>query len=149
MQLERNERYWGPKPAYDQVSVQVIAHNAAREAALLAGDIDLMENVPPDDVARLRASHSIHVFAQAGAIPDGVLRTVIPAVAAAIKCAAEGFAVNPLLTHSITIHRNAYAHWPSNAAIYLPGGRIPQPGLHPVFGLIYFFMPQLLMPSML
>jgi gamma-glutamyltranspeptidase/glutathione hydrolase len=88
------------------------------------------------------------IFAQAGRIPDGVLRTVIPAApdawitalqrhgtmrfadiaAAAIKCAAEGFAVNPLLTHSISTHRDAYARWPSNAAIYLPGGRVPQPG---------------------
>ena len=65
MQLERNERYWGPKPAYDQVAVRVITNDAAREAALLAGDIDLMENVPPDDVARLRASQSIQVFARA------------------------------------------------------------------------------------
>lgn len=88
------------------------------------------------------------LFAGSGQIPEGVLRTVIPAApdawitalerhgtmrfadiaAAAIKCAAEGFAVNPLLTHSITIHRDEYARYPSNAAIYLPGGRIPQPG---------------------
>jgi gamma-glutamyltranspeptidase/glutathione hydrolase len=88
------------------------------------------------------------LFKAQGRIPDGVLRTVVPAApdawitalerhgtmrfadiaAAAIKCAGEGFAVNPLLTHSITIHRDDYARYPSNAAIYLPGGRIPQPG---------------------
>lgn len=88
------------------------------------------------------------LFRDAGRIPEGVLRTVVPAApdawitalerhgtmrfadiaAAAIKCAGEGFAVNPLLTHSIATHRAEYACWPGNAAIFLPGGRVPQPG---------------------
>ena len=88
------------------------------------------------------------LFKVAGKIPEGVLRTVIPAApdawitalerhgtmrfaevaAAAIKCAGEGFAVNPLLTHTITLQRASYERWPSNAAIFLPGGRVPQPG---------------------
>ena len=87
-------------------------------------------------------------FQAAGEIPSGVLRTVVPAApdawitalerhgtmrfadiaAAAIKCAAEGFAVNPLLSHTIASHRAEYAAYPSNAAIFLPGGRVPQPG---------------------
>ncbi len=88
------------------------------------------------------------LFQAAGHIPDGVLRTVVPAApdawitalerhgtmrfadiaTAAIKCAAEGFAVNPLLSHTISSHRDAYARYPSNAAIFLPGGQVPQPG---------------------
>ncbi|HYZ63731.1 MAG TPA: ABC transporter substrate-binding protein [Acetobacteraceae bacterium] len=64
MRLERNEEYWGEKPDYKTVQVRVITNDAAREAALLAGDIDLMENVPPDDVARLRANPDIYVFAR-------------------------------------------------------------------------------------
>jgi gamma-glutamyltranspeptidase/glutathione hydrolase len=88
------------------------------------------------------------LFAAERRIPEGVLRTVVPAApdawitalerhgtmrfadiaAAAIKCAAEGFAVNELLTRTITANRDNYARWPSNAAIFLPGGRIPQPG---------------------
>ena len=88
------------------------------------------------------------LFAAAGRIPPGVLRTVVPAAldawitalerhgtmrfadiaAAAIKCAAEGFAVSPLLSHTIESHREEYASYPSNAAIFLPGGRVPQPG---------------------
>src|ERR1700710_834999 len=88
------------------------------------------------------------LFQAAGEIPSGVLRTVVPAApdawitalerhgtmrfadiaAAAIKCAAEGFAVNPLLTQTITANHDLYAGYPSNAAIFLPGGRIPQPG---------------------
>ena len=88
------------------------------------------------------------LFKAAGVIPDGVLRTVVPAApdawlqalqrhgtmrfadiaAAAIKCAAEGFATSPLLSHTISSHREAYARWPSNAAIFLPGGRVPLAG---------------------
>ena len=64
MVLERNDGYWGPKPAYARVEVKVISNDATREAALLAGDIDLMENVPPDDVARLKADPALQVFAR-------------------------------------------------------------------------------------
>ncbi|MBV8914110.1 MAG: ABC transporter substrate-binding protein [Acetobacteraceae bacterium] len=65
MTLERNDGYWGDKPDFARVQIKVISNDAAREAALLAGDIDLMENVPPDDVARLRADKAVRVFARA------------------------------------------------------------------------------------
>ena len=62
--LQRNEAYWGAKPAYAQAQIRVISNDAAREAALLSGDIDLMENVPPDDIARLREKPGFRVFAR-------------------------------------------------------------------------------------
>jgi peptide/nickel transport system substrate-binding protein len=65
MSLERYPQYWGQRPAYDRVQVRVISNDAAREAALLSGDIDLMENVPPDDVAGLKANKAISVFGRA------------------------------------------------------------------------------------
>ena len=64
MQLTRNEAYWGDKPAYREVAIRVIGNDAAREAALLADDIDLMENVPPDDVAQLRANPAVRVWSR-------------------------------------------------------------------------------------
>lgn len=83
-----------------------------------------------------------------GKIPDGVLRTVIPAApdawitalrrhgtmrfadvaASAIRFAAEGFSVYPLLTRSIGSHADEYRRWASNTAIFLPNNRVPQPG---------------------
>jgi gamma-glutamyltranspeptidase/glutathione hydrolase len=83
-----------------------------------------------------------------GRIPEGVLRTVVPAApdawitalerhgtmsfgdvaAPAIRFAAEGFAVNSLLAQSISAHEADYARWSENAAIFLPGGRPPQVG---------------------
>ncbi|HEX6795289.1 MAG TPA: gamma-glutamyltransferase, partial [Casimicrobiaceae bacterium] len=83
-----------------------------------------------------------------GHIPHGVLRTVVPAApdawisalerygtmsfgecaAAAIRFARDGFPMYPLMSEMIGVHVDDYARWPSNAAIYLPGGRAPRPG---------------------
>jgi len=83
-----------------------------------------------------------------GTIPDGVLRTVVPAApdawitalrrhgtmrfadvaAAAIRFAAEGFAVYPLLARSISSHATEYRRWESNTAVFLPNGRVPKVG---------------------
>jgi peptide/nickel transport system substrate-binding protein len=63
-ELEPNPYYWGPPTPWKHVHIHVIGNDAAREAALLAGDLDLIENVPPEDVARLRATHGITVFAR-------------------------------------------------------------------------------------
>jgi peptide/nickel transport system substrate-binding protein len=61
-ELEPNPNYWGERPAWKRVHIKVINNDAAREAALLAGDFDLIENVPPEDVARLRSTQGISVF---------------------------------------------------------------------------------------
>jgi len=83
-----------------------------------------------------------------GTIPDGVRRTVVPAAPDAwitalerhgtmgfgdvaqhaIRYAAEGFAVHPLLAETVAAHREDYARYPSNAAIFLPGGQPPRVG---------------------
>jgi peptide/nickel transport system substrate-binding protein len=62
--LEPNPYYWGHAPAWKQVTIRVIGNDAAREAALLSGDLDLIENVPPEDVSQLRATAGISVFAR-------------------------------------------------------------------------------------
>ena len=54
--LARNERYWGPRPAFDRATIRPIASDAARVAALLSGDVDLIERVPQSDVPRLRSN---------------------------------------------------------------------------------------------
>ncbi len=83
-----------------------------------------------------------------GRIPQGVRRTVVPAAPDAwitalerhgtlgfgevaqyaIRYARDGFAVYPLLAENIRDHEAEYARWPSNAAIFLPGGRRPEVG---------------------
>ena len=83
-----------------------------------------------------------------GKIPDGVLRTVVPAApdawitalerhgtmrfadvaSYAIRYAGEGFAVYPLLATSIAAHEHEYRRWQSNTAIFLPNDRVPKSG---------------------
>ncbi len=59
--LDRNPQYWGPKPAWDKVVYRPITNPAARVAALLAGDVDVIENPPTDDVARLEKDKKVYV----------------------------------------------------------------------------------------
>ncbi|WP_119168701.1 gamma-glutamyltransferase family protein [Algihabitans albus] len=83
-----------------------------------------------------------------GEIPLGVERIVVPAAidawvtalerfgtlrfadvaAAAIRYAREGIPAHPLLVDTITEQVEGYSRWDSNAAIYLPGGRVPKVG---------------------
>ncbi len=78
-----------------------------------------------------------------GEIPVGVLRAVVPAApdawctalarwgtlsfaqiaAPALECAAEGFPLSPFSAMQIQSHEASYRHWPTSAALYLPGGR--------------------------
>jgi peptide/nickel transport system substrate-binding protein len=49
MRFERNEAYWGTKPLVRRLRLQVIPEAAARLAALRAGQVHLVEAVPPLD----------------------------------------------------------------------------------------------------
>ena len=55
IEVTRNDHYWGGKPAWEKVSFRMIASDASRLAALMAGDVDAMENVPTADLARLKS----------------------------------------------------------------------------------------------
>jgi len=54
IEMERNEDYWGPKPHWKKVNYRIISNDAARTAALLAGDVGIIEFVPPSDLPNLR-----------------------------------------------------------------------------------------------
>ncbi|MBM3114898.1 ABC transporter substrate-binding protein [Jeongeupia naejangsanensis] len=56
IELVRNPQYWGEKPAWDKVTFRILTSDAPRLAALLAGDVDAIENVPTADIARLKAN---------------------------------------------------------------------------------------------
>src|SRR5262252_718777 len=59
--LERNESYWGEKPAWQHLIFRPITSAGPRVAALLAGDVDLIENIPIQDLARVRATSAYRV----------------------------------------------------------------------------------------
>jgi peptide/nickel transport system substrate-binding protein len=60
--LKRNDAYWGEKAVWDRVTFRIMTDDAARLAALLGGDIDVMDYVPPVDVPRLRSDPNVEVF---------------------------------------------------------------------------------------
>ena len=83
-----------------------------------------------------------------GEIPLGLLRTVVPAApdawilalerygtmgfaevaSRAIDYARDGFPMHPFMASFIRRYEANYARWPTNAAIFLPGGRPPEEG---------------------
>ena len=54
LELERNDNYWGEAPGFARVNYRMITNDSARTAALLAGDVDVIDQVPTADLARLR-----------------------------------------------------------------------------------------------
>jgi peptide/nickel transport system substrate-binding protein len=62
VELARNDAYWGPKPAWDHVTLRIITNEAARTAALLSGDVDAIENIPPADYAKLKQNKNFNTF---------------------------------------------------------------------------------------
>lgn len=61
IEVRRNDSYWGGKSDWDKVTFRIITNVAPRLAALLAGDVDVIEGVPTADVARLKTDPKFRV----------------------------------------------------------------------------------------
>ena len=59
--LRANPNYWGEKSDWQQATIRFVKNDAARVSALLAGDVDLIDTVPPNDVPKLRTNPKIAV----------------------------------------------------------------------------------------
>jgi peptide/nickel transport system substrate-binding protein len=59
IEMDRFDGYWGPKPYWDHVSYRIISNDGARTAALLAGDVGIIEFVPPADLPKLRTDSRV------------------------------------------------------------------------------------------
>jgi len=59
--LERNPNYWGPKAQWDKITYKVIKAGPSRVAALLNGDVDIINEVPTPDIERLSKESKIEV----------------------------------------------------------------------------------------
>jgi peptide/nickel transport system substrate-binding protein len=59
--LERNDRYWGDQPHWQHVAYRFIPNDGSRTAALLAGDVALIEALPTTDAARLRSDNRVRI----------------------------------------------------------------------------------------
>src|SRR3546814_826901 len=57
--LEANPDYWGGKPQWDRVEFKPISSGPARVAALLAGDVDVIDVVPTVDIRKLKKNKDV------------------------------------------------------------------------------------------
>ncbi len=62
LELTRNEEYWGKAEPWDRVVYRFIAQPGSRTAALLAGEVDLIDYVPVQDVPRLERDARFKLF---------------------------------------------------------------------------------------
>lgn len=61
IELERHDGYWGERAPFQRVSYRMITNDAARTAALLAGDVEFIDQVPTTDLARLRRDNRVRL----------------------------------------------------------------------------------------
>jgi peptide/nickel transport system substrate-binding protein len=61
IELAGNDAYWGGKPAWSAVTLRILHADTSRIAALLAGDVDAIENIPTADLTRLKANANLRL----------------------------------------------------------------------------------------
>jgi peptide/nickel transport system substrate-binding protein len=66
MTLARNTDYWGDKAKLDSVEISIVPEDSARVLALLAGQADMIANVPPVMVNRLKGAPNVQVIDKTG-----------------------------------------------------------------------------------
>ncbi|MCS6890449.1 MAG: ABC transporter substrate-binding protein [Rhodovarius sp.] len=62
LEIERNPDFWGEPAPWQRAVFRFITNPGARTAALLAGDVDLIDAVPFQDIPRLRSDPRIALF---------------------------------------------------------------------------------------
>ncbi|MEQ1516320.1 MAG: ABC transporter substrate-binding protein [Usitatibacteraceae bacterium] len=60
--VERFDKYWGPKPTWAKVTERVISKDPTRIAALLSGQVDVIDAVPSADLARIKGDGKFTLY---------------------------------------------------------------------------------------
>jgi len=60
--MERYDGYWGAKQPWEKINYRYINQAASRTAALLSGDVDVIDKVSVSDLARLKESPNVSVY---------------------------------------------------------------------------------------
>jgi peptide/nickel transport system substrate-binding protein len=64
--VARNDDYWGEKASWDKVTFKVFKNASARVAAMLSGDVDMIESIPTADTRKMQSSDQLKVVNVAG-----------------------------------------------------------------------------------
>jgi peptide/nickel transport system substrate-binding protein len=67
IELSANPYYWGAKPFYDRVVIQVVGEITTQLSLLRRGDVDVVSHVPPRFIERMRQVEGINVLS----LPSG------------------------------------------------------------------------------
>lgn len=124
--------------------------NVAGVAPMIIWLADRQEVVTIDGLGTWPKAATCDLFVRehAGQIPEGILRTVVPAAPAAhilalsrygtcsfgevaqfaIRFARDGFVMYPFMSEQIKLVQQKIARWASSSAIYLPDNRPPEVG---------------------
>jgi peptide/nickel transport system substrate-binding protein len=62
LEMKANPAYWGGKPAWDKVTLKFIPGAASRVAALLSGDVDLIDQLAPADARQMGINTKTTLF---------------------------------------------------------------------------------------
>ncbi len=62
IELVRYDGYWGGKTPWEHVTMKLLTQDATRVAALLAGDVQVIEAVPPADAPKLRTDKRVSMY---------------------------------------------------------------------------------------
>lgn len=61
VEYERFAEFWGDKAPYEKVTVRGIPEMASRITALKNGEVDIITNIPPDQIATIEADQNLKV----------------------------------------------------------------------------------------
>lgn len=62
--LTANYGYWGGEEPWDKITFKMLTNSAARVAALLSGDVQMIETVPTADIAKLEKDKNFNVVSK-------------------------------------------------------------------------------------
>jgi peptide/nickel transport system substrate-binding protein len=66
IEMRRNDEYWGKHSIWPRVDYRYMGNPASRTAALLSGDVDVIDKVSVADVPKLKENPNIRVYAYPG-----------------------------------------------------------------------------------
>ncbi|HEY4139263.1 MAG TPA: ABC transporter substrate-binding protein, partial [Casimicrobiaceae bacterium] len=62
IELARNDNWWGGKTPWEKVTLRLLPNDATRVAALLSGDVQVIEYVPTSDAAKLKTDKRLSIY---------------------------------------------------------------------------------------
>ena len=60
--LKANYGYWGGEEPWDRITFKILTNSSSRVAALLSGDVQMIENVPTADISKLSKDPKVQLF---------------------------------------------------------------------------------------